>query len=185
MRREFALLTIAIFAGHASGQLISPNGDPPLNRFFGEIASNVPTKLQGSASLTFRELDICFDGGSHGARFDRHDGGTLMLFFPHSGYWTRAARKNQMQPVAVLTRRDRKEMLVEIRPDSKLNQRIVDLIDADISTGRHVPEILGTLQRVRDSVRDRSPLKEIAGRMDPTTGELKLNDDPFGGDPFN
>ncbi len=77
-------------------------------------------------------------------------------------------------------------MLVEITPDSKLNQRIVDLIDADISTGRHLPEKLTTLKRVRDSIRKRSPLKEIADRMDSKTGELKLDDDPFGGgDPFD
>lgn len=32
MRFALALLTMAILAGHANGQLISPNGDPPLNR---------------------------------------------------------------------------------------------------------------------------------------------------------
>ena len=186
MRNALALLTIAILAGHASGQLISPSGDPPLNRIPIAIASEVPPKLQGDASLTFDDLDIYFDGGSHGAEFDRHDRGKLMLFFPHSGYWTPAARKNRRQPVAVLTHRNGKQMLVEIKPDSKLNQRIVDLIDADISTGRHLPEKLVTLKRIGESIRKRSPLKEIADRMDSKTGELKLDDDPFGGgDPFD
>ena len=186
MRFALTLLTMAILANHASGQLISPNGDPPLNQIHVEIESNVPQKLQGDASLTFDDLDICFDGGSHGAHFHRHDGGKLTLFFPHSGYWTPAARKKRVQPVAVHTQRNGKRILVEIKPGSKLNQRIVDLIDADILTGRHSPEKLDTLKRVRDSVRKRSPLKEIADRMDPKTGDLKLDDDPFGdGDPFD
>jgi hypothetical protein len=180
MRFALTLLTIAIFTGQANGQLISPNGNPPLNRMSVEIASDVPQKLRGDTLLTFDDLDIYFDGGSHGAEFQRNDGGKLMLFFPHSGYWTPAARKKRVQPVAVLTQRNGKQLLVEIKPDSKLNQRIVDLIDADISSGRHSPEKLATLKRVRDSVRKRSPLKEIADRMDSKTGELKL-DDPFGG----
>lgn len=186
MTRELTLTIIAVLAGQASGQLISPNGDPPLDRISVEVASSVPSKLQGNASLTFRDLDICFDGGSHRAGFDRRDGGTLSLFFPHSGYWTPAARKNLEQPVAVLAHRNGHEMLVEIKPDSKLNQRIVDLIEADISSARHSPENLATLKRVRDSVRKRTPLKEIAERMDFKSGELKLGNDPFGdGDWFD
>ena len=186
MRCALALLTIAILAGHASGQLISPNGNPPLYRIPVEIASDVPPKLQGDVSLAFEGLDIYFDGGSHGAEFDRRDGGKLMLFFPHSGYWTPTARKNRTQPVAVLTHRNGKQLLVEIKPDSDLNQRIVELIDADVSTGMHLPEKLATLKRVRDSVRKRTPLKEIAERMDSKSGDLKLDEDPFGGgDPFD
>ena len=186
MRPELALLTLAIVTGHASAQLISPSGDLPLNRISVEIASDVPAKLQGDVSLTFRDLDIYFDGGSHGAEFDRRDSGKLMLFFPHAGCWTPAARKKRVQPVAVLTRRNGKQILVEIKPGSKLNQRMVDLMDADISSGRHSPDKLAILERVRDSVRKRSLLKEIADRMDSKTGELKLDDDPFGDvDPFD
>ena len=186
MRFELALLTIAILAANANGQLISPNGVPPLSRIPVEIVSDVPQKLRGEAILTFDDLDIYFDGGSQGAEFQRNDGGKLILFFPHSGYWTPDARKNRVQPVAVLTRRNEKQMLVEIKPDSKLNQRIVDLLDADVSSGRHSPERLATLKRIRDSVRIRRPLKEIADRMNPKTGDLNLDDDPFGeGDPFD
>ena len=109
-----------------------------------------------------------------------------MLFFPHSGYWTPAARKKRVQPVAVVTHRNGKQILVEIKPDSKLNQRVVDLIATDISSGGHSPEKLATLKRFRECVRKRSPLKEIADRMDPKTGEHKLDDDPFGdGDPLD
>lgn len=185
MRYAITLQMIAILAVQVNAQLISPNGDSPLNRVPVEIASDVPQKLQGGASLTFDDLDIYFDGGSHGAEFQRHGGGKLMLFFPHSGYWTPDARKKRMQPVAVLTQRNSKQMLVEIKPGSKLNQRIVDLIDADISSGRHSAEQLATLKRVRASVLKRSPLKEIAGRMDFKTGEPIVEVDPFsGGDLF-
>lgn len=180
MKFALTLLTIAIFAVQAKGQLISTNGASPLNRIPIELASDVPQKLQGDASLTFDDLDIYFDGGSHGAEFHRHDGGKLMLFFPHSGYWTPAARKERVQPVAVLTQRNDKQILVEIKPDSKLNARIVGLIDADIASGRHSPEKLATLKRVRESVLNRSLLKEIADRMDFKTGDLKRDEDPFG-----
>ena len=188
MRTALALLMTMMLAGFATGQLISPNGDTALNRIAVEIASSVPKKLQGNASLTFRDLDIYFDGGSHGAEFQRSDGGKLMLFFPHSGYWTPVARKEQTQPVAVLTRRIGKQTLVEIKPDSKLNQRVVDLLDADVASGRHSLKKLVVLKRIRDSVRKRIPLKEIADQMDPETGEPKPDGDPFSfgdGDPFD
>ena len=180
MRQASVLLTIAIFTCPAVAQLISPNGNPPLNRISTQVASVVPPKLQGNASLEFISLDIVFDGGSHGAEFRRHDGGKLMLFFPHSGYWTPAARQQRTQPVAVLTHRNGNQILVEIKPDSALNQRIVNLIDADISAGNHADEKIRTLTRIRDSIRKRTPLKEIAERMDPKTGNLRLEDDPFG-----
>lgn len=186
MRFILALLMVVQLAGYASGQLILPNGSQRRNVIPVEIASDVPLKLQGDASLTFDDLDIYFDGGSYGAEFDRHDGGKLALFFPHSGYWIPAARKNRTQPVAILTQRNGKQVLVEIKPDSNLNQRIVDLIDADISTGRHSPGKLAKLNRVRISVLKRSPLKEIGERMGSKTSNLTLEDDPFGGvDPFD
>lgn len=170
----------------ASAQLISPNGNPPLNLIPVEIASDIPPKLKGDASLAFDRLDIYFDGGSRGAEFNREDGGKLMLFFPHPGYWTPTARKNRTQPVAVLTHRNDKQMLVEIKLDSPLNRRIVELIEADISAGKHSPDKLQTLNRVRDSVRTRIPLKEIADRMDAGAAKTNLGGDPFsGGDPFD
>lgn len=161
MRYAVILLTVAILADHASGQLISPNGNPPLNRILVEIASDVPTKLQGDASLSFDNVDIYFDGGSRGADFNHNNGHRLTLFFPHVGYWTPAARKNKTQPVAVLIERRGKQVLVEIIPGSKLNQRIVDLIDADISTAGHTKEKLDILKRVRESLDRRTPLREI------------------------
>lgn len=166
MVRTLVLLILAILADHANGQLIARDRNLNPNSKPIEIASDVPQKLRGDASLTFRNLDIFFDGGSHGAEFRRHDGGKLILFFPHHGYWTPAARHTRTQPVAVLIRRNGKQMLVEIKRDSKLNQRIVELVIADIASGRHSSEKLSTLNRIRESVRNRTPLKEIAERMD-------------------
>lgn len=179
MRHALVLLTIAILAGNASGQLISPDRNPPLNHVPVKIASDVPLRLQGNASLSFGDLHLFYDNGSRGAEFGRHDGGRLMLFFPHFAYWTPAARRDRTQPVAVLTHRNGEQILVEIKPDSALNQRIVDLIDADIKTGNYAPEKLATLKRIRDSVRERIPLKEIADGMDSKTGERKLDGDSF------
>lgn len=59
MRYVLVLLTVTILADHASGQLISPTGNPPLNRMAVEVASDVPTKLKGNASLTFDSLLKC------------------------------------------------------------------------------------------------------------------------------
>ncbi|MCO8120136.1 hypothetical protein NHH03_00180 [Stieleria sp. TO1_6] len=186
MRYAFALLTLAILASHACGQIILPMGNRPLYPIPVEIASNVPAKLQGDASLSFDSLDMYFDGGSHGAFFHRNDGRKLILFFPHPGYWTLEARKNRIQPVAVLIERNEKQILVEIMTDSKLNQRLVDLIDAGITTAGHTHEKLDILKRVRESVSKRSPLKEIADRLDARTGDLKNDEDPFGGvNPFD
>ena len=175
-----------ILAGQTRGQLIATRDELLLSWLPVEIATDVPPKLQGEMTLSFEDLDICFDGGSQAATFRRSNGGQLMLFFPHSGYWTPAARRDRKQPVAVVTRRQGKVLLVEIEPDSKLNQRIVELIDADMVTGGHTLEKLDKLKRLSDCIRDRSPLKEIADRMDSKTGELKLVDDPFSDiDPFD
>ncbi len=70
-------------------------------------------------------------------RFQRSDGVKLTLFFPHAGYWTPAAMERRRQPVAIITKRGDADLLVEIKPDSKLNQRIIDLLDDDISSGQH------------------------------------------------
>jgi hypothetical protein len=186
MRLALILLTITILADHARGQLISHDVSTPLNRKLVELASDVPAKLQGDASLSFDNLDVYFDGGSHGAFFDRKDGRKLILFFPHVGYWTPAARKNRTQPVAILIERDGKQLLVEIMPDSKLNQRIVDLIDTNISTVAHPQEKLDTLKRIRETLSKRTPLKEIADRLDAKSDASKPQADPFVGfNPFD
>ncbi len=155
-------------------------------------ASKVPPKLANNAALHFLNLDIYFDGGSHGAEFRRHDGGSLQLFFAHPGYWSERAKKQTIQPVAVLVKRGKKEVLVEIDQHSALEKRIVELLTDDLRNGKHKPEDKLTLTRIRDCVRDRKPLKEIKKLIDPETGGFRPDpadtidmDDLFGPPPTN
>ena len=105
MRHAIILLTISLFAASVQAQLISTEGHIAV-----EVASDVPKDLRDIESLSFDHLEMFFDGGSHGAIFNRSDGEKLVLLFPHCGYWTSAALKARTQPIAALTRRDGKQV---------------------------------------------------------------------------
>jgi hypothetical protein len=185
IRIAIALIALLAITDNGTAQLLDPSGLPPSWRMKIERTSKVPPKLSGQATLRFLDLDICFDGGSHGARFRRHDGGSLFLFFPHPGYWSEKAKTQSIQPVAVQVKRGENDVLVEIDQNSALEKRIVELLTLDLRNGNHDPDDTKTLTRIRDCVRDRRPLKEIEKLIDPDTGELKLEEDPVElGNPF-
>lgn len=162
MSRLLAPLIIFLLQTSAQAQLMQnlegSKGTEPKIR----VASDVPTALQDKATLRFELLDICFDGGSHGAFFERDNGSKLVLFFPHPGYWTPAAKRDSRQPVAIQGR-----ALVEIAPKSALEARLLELLAEDIVDGQRSRKETLTLIRIRDCLLSRKPLAEIVEHYDP------------------
>ncbi len=139
------------------------------------VATAVPKALTGKASLRFEVLDICFDGGSHGAFFKRDNASELVLFFPHPGYWSDKAKRESRQPVAI-----QGKTLVEIAPDSPLESRMLELLAGDIADGQRDRDTTLTLIRIRDCLLHRKPLAEITERYDPKTWEPRPDKFGFG-----
>ena len=144
-----------------------------------KIVAEVPPKLDDGVSLTFVELDMVFDGGSHVADFRRNDGGILRLWFPHAGYWTSKAKAARSQPVGIMVLRDQKAGIVEILRDSLLQKRIVELLAQDIAENVHPASKAATLTRIKSRLQDRNPLQEIGERMDKATGKFTMENDTF------
>jgi len=183
MRIAIILVFGLNYATWAHAQLLNTSGDSPITV---EVASEVPARLSGETTLAFNDLKIVFDGGSQVAEFRWNDAHPLRLFFAHSGYWTSAAKKTRTQPVAIIVRRDKKQVFVEIQRNSPLQRRIVELLNQEIALDQHPKNKQKTLVRIRDRVHDRKPLREIEERMDKVTGEFKPDPDPFGeGNPFD
>ena len=143
------------------------------------VAAAVPPKLSDGARLCFVELDMMFDGGSHVADFRRNDRGILRLWFPHSGYWTSKAQAARSQPVGIMVLRNQKPGIVEIQRDSPLQKRIVELLTNELARDASSADKQKTLMRIRDRIQDRKPLREIAERLDRSTGEFFMGKDIF------
>ena len=162
MSRPLALLITILLSSTADAQWMKDrdrvNGAERAIR----VASDVPAALQGKAKLRFELLDICFDGGSQGAFFERENGAKLILFFPHPGYWNPEAKRDSRQPVAIQGR-----SLVEITPKSSLETRLLELLADDIVDGKRGREATLTLIRIRDCLLSRTPLAEIVEHYDP------------------
>ncbi len=181
MARTIAILITLLMPGVVSAQLMLervPNSQPDARV---RVETKIPAALNGNASLRFELLDICFDGGSHGAFFKRDNGSELVLFFPHPGYWSPQAKRDSKQPVAI-----QGKTLVEIVPESPLQTRILELLANDIVDGDRDRDATLTLIRIRDCLLHRKPLAEIIESYNPGTWEARpekfdfSNDDPFG-----
>ena len=180
MTRTIAIMISLLIPGFASAQLMLervPNSGSDVRVRF---ETKIPSALSGNASLRFELLDICFDGGSHGAFFKRDNGSELVLFFPHPGYWSPQAKRDSKQPVAI-----QGKTLVEIVPESPLQTRILELLANDIADGERDRDATLTLIRIRDCLLHRKPLAEIIELYNPDTWEARPekfgfgNDDPF------
>ena len=175
--RTFAILITLLVPGVVSAQLMLER--VPNSRVDARVRveSRIPTALNGNASLRFELLDTCFDGGSHGAFFKRDNGSELVLFFPHPGYWSPEAKRDSKQPVAI-----QGNTLVEIAPESPLEERILELLSNDIADGKRNREATLTLIRIRDCLLRRKPLAEIIEMYNPKTWEARPERFGFGND---
>lgn len=171
MKPLLALVISIVVTGFASAQWIeSIPGAKPGEKV--QVESKTPKALEGDVTLKFKMLDVSFDGGSHAAFFTRENGTELVLFFPHPGYWSAAAKSNAKQPVAI-----QGSSLIEIAPDSKLQTRLLELLANDIVDGKHDRDTTLTILRIRDCLLHRAPLAEIVERYDPKTWQPRDGDE--------
>ena len=181
MTRTTAILITLLMPGVVSAQLMLERAPNRQTDASVRAETNIPTALKGNASLRFELLDICFDGGSHGAFFKRDNGSELVLFFPHPGYWSPEAKRDSKQPVAI-----QGKTIVEIVPESPLETRILDLLANDIVDGKRDRDATLTLIRIRDCLLHRKPLAEIIELYNPKTWEARPEKFGFGDDdPFD
>ncbi len=170
MKPIFTLLIWIVITDFALAQWIEnvPDAKPGEKV---QIESKIPKALDGNATLKFKMLDVCFDGGSHAAFFTRENGAELVLFFPHPGYWSPTAKSSSKQPVAI-----QGSSFIEIAPDSKLQTRLLELLANDIVDGKHDRDTTLTIIRIRDCLLHRAPLAEIVERYDPKTWQPRDGD---------
>lgn len=181
MIRMIAIVCTLLMPGVVSAQLMLEREADSQAKASLRIETKIPTDLNGNASVRFDLLDICFDGGSYAAFFKRDNGTEFVLFFPHPGYWSPEAKRDSKQPVAI-----QGKTLVEIAPESPLQERILELLANDIADGKRERAATLTLIRIRDCLLHRKPLAEIVENYNPKTWEARPEKVGFGNDhPFD
>ena len=164
MRPTLTILILISLQNIGFAQLLSSIDERQLPGKF-ERTAKVPANLARTATLTFVDSSVIFDGGSYGARFRRDNGHGLVIYFLHPGYWTKQAIKNKTQPIVVDLYQNEEKVKLEVEPDSPLEKRIIELLNDDLSKKELSDEQVKTLTRVRDCIRDREPHPEIRERF--------------------
>jgi hypothetical protein len=142
------------------GQLIRPVHERLPTEI--ELTAKVPVELGEKASLRFNGLSVIFDGGSYGASFRSADGKDLVIYFLHPGYWTKEAIEGKIQPIVVdLSNEQEDDVHLEVKPKSQFEKRLLELVNGDLANKEHSQDQIAMLKRVRDCIKDRTPLREL------------------------
>jgi hypothetical protein len=171
-----ALAACFCFPSLGLAQLVSSADERQLPGNY-PLALEAPTELIDPATLTFVESNIIFDGGSYGALFRRADGRVVVLYFLHTGFWSKQAIEKRRQPIIVDLDRERKDdALLEVAAESPFEERLIELLNADLENAARSPKATRTLKRLRDTVQNRKPLAEVRKRFPKASQNLEAPD---------
>lgn len=160
-----ALLLAALVAtGHAAQAQYAVSPMPDLIKIRTDLATS--PQLANTKHLTFLGYGAVADGGSFGAEFRKQAGHKLTLLFANRLYWSDKARKQNVQPVLLLTAATRpgESRLYEVVPRSAQEKRLLALLQkAQVGKGASHCDSLKPKQRLQfleARLRDRQTVVE-------------------------